>query len=580
MEEKNLNMKFSFNHPYSFASEYSVPVAYYCMEYAIHQPLKLYAGGLGFLAGSHMRSAFELKQNMVGVGILWKYGYYNQVRKSDQTMDVLFEEKIYGFLKKTGIKYTIQVSGHDVWVTAYYLPPEIFNTAPVFLLTTDLPENDYLAKTISHKLYDANPETKIAAAILLGIGGAKLFEFLNWQPEVYHLNESHALPLAFYLYNQFKNINEVKKRLVFTNHTPERAGNPETDFLLLEKMGFFCNVPVTEVRMITQQRGDGLLNHTLSALRLSGISNGVSKLHVQTLIDMWQKYKDICPIIPVTNAQNFKYWADEEMYKELSENGLGRLQNRKAAAKKELFEIVADQNGEIFDSKILTIVFAKRFTGYKRPDLILYDMERFKRLINNTERPIQIIWAGKPYPMDYTAIGIFDKIVHICKAYSNCSVLVGYELRLSKLLKQGADVWLNIPRLTHEASGTSGMAAAMNGTINAGTPDGWFPEFVKDKINGFVIPSASLSLPDHEQDAIEAGNLYDLIEKEIIPMYYDYPSRWLSLIKNSMQDIIPYFNSNRMAAEYYEKLYTAITQTYTEKYNAELIAEKVIKNQV
>lgn len=552
-------MKFSFSHPYSFPPEYDTPVAYFCMEYAIHQPLKLYAGGLGFLAGSHMRSAFELKQNIVGIGILWKYGYYDQVRKSDQTMDVLFEEKVYGFLKKTDIKFTIQVSGHDVWVASYYLPPEVFNTAPVFLLTTDLPENDYLAKTISHKLYDANPETKIAAAILLGIGGAKLFEYLNWKPQVYHLNESHGLPLAFYLYNQYKNIHEVKKRLVFTNHTPEEAGNPETDFSLLEKMGFFSDMPATEVRMITGIEAN-VLNHTLSTLRLSGIANGVSRLHVQTLVAMWKKYSDICPIISITNAQNFTYWADHAMYTAIEENNMAALRTKKLSGKKELFEIVADQTGEIYDENVLTIVFAKRFTGYKRADLLLHDMERFDRLVNNPERPVQIIWAGKPYPMDYAAIGIFDKIVNICKAYPNCSVLVGYELKLSKLLKHGADVWLNVPRLTHEASGTSGMAAAMNGAINVSTPDGWFPEFAKDKINSFVIPPAPPDLPDHEQDETEAGNLYNLLEKEIIPMYYDYPSGWLSIVKNSMQDILPYFNSNRMAAEYYEKMYTVNRQ--------------------
>ena len=155
-------MSFTFSHPYSINPDYQKRVAYFCMEFAIHQPLKTYASGLGFLAGSHMRSAFELQQNMVGVGILWKYGYYNQVRKQDQTMDILFEEKNYGFLEPTNIKFTIKVSHHDVWVTAYYLPPEIFNTVPLFFLTTDLPENDYLAKTISHKLYDANPETRIA----------------------------------------------------------------------------------------------------------------------------------------------------------------------------------------------------------------------------------------------------------------------------------------------------------------------------------------------------------------------------------------------------------------------------------
>jgi Glucan phosphorylase len=547
-------MLFQFNHPYDIAPEYARPVAYLCMEFAIHQPLKIYAGGLGFLAGSHMRSAFELKQNMVGVGILWKYGYYDQVRKSDQTMDVLFQEKVYGFLQKTDIKFTIRVSGHDVWVTAYYLDPGIFNTAPLFLLSTDLPENDYLAKTISHKLYDANPETKIASSILLGVGAARLFEYLHWQPDIYHINESHGLPLAFYLYNKYKKTEDVKKRLVFTNHTPEEAGNPKTDISLLEKMGFFCDIPITEINMIAQVQ-DHLLNHTVSALRLSGKWNGVSKMHVQTLQTMLKNEHDTSHLVAITNAQNYNYWADKIMYRAVAENNDQALQERKAAAKSELFEIVADQNGEIFNEQVITIVFAKRFAGYKRPDLLLYDTDRFHQLVSTPHRPVQIIWAGKPYPMDYSAIGIFDKIVHTCKAYKNCSALVGYEMRLSKLLKNGADVWLNVPRLTHEASGTSGMSAAMNGAVNVSTPDGWFPEFARDKINSFVIPAASLQEPDHQRDAIEANNLYDLLEKEIIPMYYDYPSRWLSIVKSSMQNVLPYFSGNRMVAAYYQQLY-------------------------
>ncbi len=217
-------MSFSFSFPYDFDPGYRQKAAYFCMEFAIHQPLKTYAGGLGFLAGSHMRSAYELKQPVIGIGILWKYGYYDQIRKADQLMDVQFQEKIYGFLKKTDIKLTVKVFGHDVVATAYYLAPEIFHTAPVFFLSTDVPENDYLAKTICHKLYDSNPETKISAAILLGDGGAKLLDALGWIPDVYHLNESHALPLAFHLYKKFRNLDEVRKRLVFTNHTPEPGG--------------------------------------------------------------------------------------------------------------------------------------------------------------------------------------------------------------------------------------------------------------------------------------------------------------------------------------------------------------------
>lgn len=547
-------MSFPFEHPYEFDPAYSTPVAYFCMEYAIHQPLKIYAGGLGFLAGSYLRSAYEQKQNVVGIGILWKYGYYDQTRKSDQTMEILFQEKVYGFLKPTNIRFTIKVSHHDVWVTAYYLPPSVFNTAPLFLLSTDLPDNDYLAKTISHKLYDANPETKIASSILLGAGGCKLFQYLNWQPEIYHLNESHALPAAFYLYNKYKSVDELRKRLVFTNHTPEEGGNPKTNFWMLENMGFFCDIPLTEIKALTLTSGD-TLNHTLAALRLSHIANGVSRLHLHTLEQMWNRNQGICPMISITNAQNFQYWADKNMYAALESGDDEKLVTLKRKGKEALFELVADQNGEIFDSNIFTIVFAKRFAGYKRPDLLLKNMSRFEKMMQDNHRPVQIIWAGKPFPGDYTAIGIFDKIVNICKSYSNCSVLAGYELKQSKMLKNGADLWLNVPRIGHEASGTSGMAAAMNGALNVSIPDGWFPEFVKDKVNGFVIPPSQPGLPEYQQDDADCNNMFDLLEKEIIPLYYDYPARWLSMIKNSMHDILPYFDSNRMAAEYYNRLY-------------------------
>jgi len=524
------------------------------MEYAIHQPLKLYAGGLGFLAGSHLRSAFELGQNLTAVGILWKYGYYDQVRKSDQTMDVLFEEKVYGFLQPTDIRFTIRISGHDVWVTAFYLPPQVFGSAPLFLLTTDLPENDYLARTISHKLYDPNPETKIAAAVLLGVGGAKLFEILGWQPETWHLNESHGLPLAFYLYSKWRDLKTLKERLVFTNHTPEDGGNPKNELTLLDNMGFFCDLQVAEVVALTGAK-DNELNHTLTALRLAGMANAVSNMHLRTLNAMWKGFSDICPLIAITNAHHFGYWGAHDLYEVVDGRDGQSLWRKKQQGKRELFEVVADQAGEIYDPNVLTIVFAKRFTAYKRADLLLEDRQRFHRLVTNKDRPVQLIWAGKPYPMDYSSIGDFDNLVNTCKRYPNCSVLVGYELRLSKQLKYGADIWLNLPRLTHEASGTSGMTAAMNGALNVGMPDGWFPEFAKDKVNSFVIPPSDPGLPDHRQDSADAASLYDLLEKTVIPLYYDDPARWYSMVSAGMRDILPYFDSNRLAAEYYDRLY-------------------------
>jgi starch phosphorylase len=550
-------MDLPFQHSYKINEAYNKKVAYFCMEFGIHQALKIYAGGLGFLAGSHMKSAFELGQSMIGIGILWKHGYYDQVRKQDQTMDVLFQEKVYGFLIETNINFSIEVTGHNVAVTALYLPSEVFNTAPLFLLTTDLPENDYLSKTISHNLYDANPETKIAAAILLGEGGAKLLELLAWEPDVYHLNESHALPLAFYLYKKLGTIGKLKEKLVFTNHTPEEAGNQKTRIRLLEKMGFFCGLTIEDIRKITDVESEEM-DHTLTALKLSGKANAVSKMHHETLCKKMKIGHQGCNITYITNAQNFSYWHDKELYKSLKEDNDESLKQIKKQYKSNLFEVVSDQCGEIYDENIFTLVFAKRFAGYKRADIFFHDMKRFHRLVTNKKRPIQIIWAGKPYPMDYIGIGIFDKIVEVSKTYKNCAALVGYELNLSKLLKKGSDAWLNMPRVSHEASGTSGMAAAMNGSINIGLPDGWFPEFAKDGINSFVINRCNISLPDEQQDDLDSASLYDRLEDEIIPMYYDNPTKWMSILKSGMTDIIPEFDSNRLAKEYYEKLYTSI----------------------
>ena len=227
----------NFQVPYPINEKYSKKAAYFSMEFAIHQPLKIYSGGLGFLAGSHLRSAFELNQNMIGIGMLWKYGYYDQSRNQDQTLQVTFMEKMYSFLEDTGIKYQILIHDHPVWVKAYYLAPNIFCSAPLFLLSTDLPENDYVSQTITHRLYDANVATKVAQFILLGVGGAKLIDELNFNPEVYHLNEAHGFSAAFYLLNKYKSLDEVKKRLVFTTHTPEEAGNEKHDIYLCHNMG-------------------------------------------------------------------------------------------------------------------------------------------------------------------------------------------------------------------------------------------------------------------------------------------------------------------------------------------------------
>lgn len=545
----------NYSVPYPVDERYSKRVAYFSMEFAIHQPLKIYSGGLGFLAGSHLRSAYELRQNLIGIGILWKYGYYDQARNQDQSLQPMWMEKSYSYLEDTGIKYQIVIHEASVWVKVYYLPPTVFNSAPLFLLSTDLPENDYISQTISHRLYDANVSTKLAQFILLGVGGAKLIDEMNFHPEKYHLNEAHGVSAAFYLYNKFKNVEQVRQHLVFTTHTPEEAGNEKHDMYQCHNMSYFCGLSLDEVRKITGIKGD-VFNHSLAALRFAKIANGVSELHGHVSREMWKSYDHICPIISITNAQNWKYWADKQLYNYKEQTNDVLFDDRKKYLKKRAFDIVADQTGKLYDPNVLTIVWARRFAAYKRADFLTRDMDRFRKLTSNTKYPVQIIWAGKPYPQDYPAITDFNNLVHLSKEFKNVAVLVGYELALSKRLKQAADIWLNNPRVPREASGTSGMTACMNGAVNLSTDDGWIPEFINHGNNGFVVPQADYEhLRVQEQDDHDLHHLYDILENQVLPIYYDNPDTWRQITKNGMRDVRFKFDSNRMAHEYYEMVY-------------------------
>lgn len=547
---KNYQMPFSIN------PDYSKKVAYFSMEFAIDQALKIYSGGLGFLAGSHMRSAYNLKQDLVGIGILWKFGYYDQNRNHDQTLNPTWTKKMYSFLEDTGIKFQIDIHDAPIWVKVMYLNPETFKTAPIFLLSTDCPENDHVSKTICHRLYDANESTKIAQYILLGKGGAKLLDVLNLERDVYHLNEAHGLPAAFYLLKKFGgDLEKVKEKLVFTTHTPEEAGNEKHNVYLCHQMSYFSGFSLNEVKAIEGENND-MFNHSLCALRMARIANGVSQLHGVVSREMWGKYKGICEIKAITNAQDFKYWADKPLYNAREEREDEDFDYRKKHLKKRTFKIVADQCGKLFDSNVFTIVWARRFAGYKRADLLLHDKDRFRKLLENKRYPVQIIFAGKPYPVDYSAISTFNNLVEESKNHKNMAVLTGYELALSKSLKQGSDVWLNNPRVPREASGTSGMTASMNGSVNLSTDDGWIPEFAKNGYNSFVVPKADYeNMSVFDVDNYDMNQLFDILENEILPMYYERPNEWRQVVKNAMDDVKEQFNSDRMADEYYKIMY-------------------------
>jgi starch phosphorylase len=546
----------NFKMPYEINTDYNKSVAYFSMEFALDQSLKIYSGGLGFLAGSHMRSVYNLKQNEVGIGILWKYGYYDQARNRDQTLQTAWTEKSYSFLEDTGITFQIEINASQVWVKAWYLKPETFGTAPMFFLSTNLPENDYLAQTTCHYLYDPNHMTKVAQYILLGKGGAKLLDEIGLEREVYHLNEAHGLPAAFYLLNKLKDAKKVKQKLVFTTHTPEEAGNEKHDFNMCFAMSYFSGVTEEEVRKVSGTEPGEPFNHSLCALRMARLANGVSKLHGEVSREMWGKYKGVAKIKSITNAQDFNYWSSEKLYHTKESKNALAFDDTKRVLKYKGFQLVADQTGKIFNPNVLTIVWARRFAAYKRADLLLYDIERFHKLMTNEQYPVQIIWAGKPYPHDYSAIGTFNHLIDVSRRYKNMAVITGYELQISRVLKRTADIWLNTPRVPREASGTSGMTAAMNGAINFSTDDGWIPEFAKPNENAFVIPKADYKNTSvFEQDRHDLTTMYDMLENQILPMYYEKPDEWRKIVQAGMTDVERNFNSDRMADEYYKVLY-------------------------
>ena len=541
---------------YGIDPKYARGTVYLCSEFAIDQSFKIYSGGLGFLAGSHMRSAAALKQNLCGIGILWTCGYYNQTRGEGREMAVQFRRKEYAFLQDTGIRMQIPIFGHQVTVGAKFLPSEIFGAVPMFFLTTDLDENPVEDRQITQRLYDNDPSRRIAQYIVLGSGGASLMDALDVEPEVWHLNEAHGLSAAFHMLAKCGgDAEKVRQRFVFTTHTPEEAGNEKHDFSLLQRASFFGNLSEEQVRSACGIH-DSIFNHSLAAMRLSRIANGVSKLHGEVSREMWSHHENICPITHITNAQNARFWRDRGLQRACEDHDPEFLHNRKRELKDQLFRVVADQTGKLFDPDTLTLVWARRFAGYKRAELITHDVAKFRQLVQSSDRPIQIIWAGKPYPFDYASIDNFNHLVRFSQDFPNVAVLVGYELELSRMLKCGADIWLNNPVVTREASGTSGMTAAMNAAVNLSTYDGWICEFARDEHNAFIVSPADPELPATERDEYDRLAIIEILEKKALPMYYQQPDKWSELIMNSMNDVVPFFDSDRMADEYYAKIYT------------------------
>lgn len=530
-------------------------VAYFSMEIALDQSLSTYSGGLGFLAGSHMHSAGYLQMPIVGVTMLWSYGYYDQRIDHSGNVEVAYIRKYYDFLTDLDISAEVETFGEKVKVKAYRVDPELFGACPVYLLTTDVEGNSEWARSISYKLYDGDEKIRIAQETILGIGGVKILQQLNYNFDVIHLNEGHALPAAFEILRQNDwDLNQVKKKTVFTTHTPVAAGNEVHWVDTLTQGGFFAGCSREKAVAL----GGENFSLTVAALRMSRIANAVSQLHGLVANKMWEWVDGRCPIRAITNAVNQHYWQDPRMANAKTDEDLYSV---KRQMKVELFKYIADTAGKRFDPDVLTITWARRFADYKRAWLILMDKDRLNKLLDSNK--IQIIFAGKFHPDDVMGREMFNKILHRSHTLKNVVVLPGYELELSAKLKRGSDIWLNTPLRPFEASGTSGMSANMNGTLHFSTFDGWTVEGTFDGVNGYTIEYEGLDdeMPWEERHWKDHECLMSKIENEIIPTYYENKEEWARMMRQAMRTASAYFNSDRMVIEYYNRLYNPIAHS-------------------
>lgn len=529
-------------------------VAYFSMEIALDQSLSTYSGGLGFLAGSHMQSAGYLGVPMVGVTMLWSYGYYDQRIDSEGNVEIAYTRKQYDFLTDLDITVDVDVFGQNVKVKAFRVEPELFGAVPVYLLTTDIPENTEEMRKISHRLYDGDERIRISQEVVLGIAGIKVLQAAGVNFEIVHLNEGHALPAAFEMLRQNNyNFAKVKEMTVFTTHTPVAAGNEVHWVDTLLEGGFFAGMS----RQQAVELGGENFSLTVAALRIARIANAVSQLHGLVANKMWEWVEGRCPIRAITNAVNLHYWQDKRINASKSDQ---ELLAAKREMKQELFEYIADTTGKRFDPDVLTITWARRFADYKRAWLIFMDKDRITKLLN--ENKVQLIFSGKFHPDDTMGREMFNNILKHSYDLKNVVVLPNYELKLSGLLKRGTDVWMNTPLRPFEASGTSGMSANMNGALHLSIYDGWAVEGTFTGLNGYTVnyPGLDDDIAWEERHWKDYECIMGMIENDIIPTYYGNKAKWATLMRNAIKTSEAFFNSDRMVIEYYNRIYKPIAQ--------------------
>jgi len=612
-----------------FAREYpdlkDKQMAYFSFEFGLHESMPFYAGGLGILSGDHLKEASDLGLPMVGVGFIYKQGYFVQKITEDGWQETshyhfdFVEMPIISVVDELGepIIVSVDLPGRAVSARVWMFQ---VGRVPLFLLDTSNSNNDKNDRSLTSQLYSSDLEVRVSQEMLLGFGGVRALRKLGFNPSLWHMNEGHSAFLTLErireLVAQGSNFEDaaaqIRKTNVFTTHTPIPAGNDQFPLWLIEKYfpGYWEQIGLKREEFIelgkqTQSWGETFSMPVL-ALHLTEHCNAVSELHGQVARKMWQflwpghKEEDV-PICSITNGVHVNFWLARRMhllfdrylgmdwYKHLDEPevwahvedipdmelwdvrrhlkrklinyAIESARDRWQSGKRHASQVIAD--GVMLDQYSLTLGFARRFATYKRADLLFSDYERLLRLVANRDMPVQIILAGKAHPADEPGKLLIQKVYRAAKDFRSAGRIVfleDYDLNIARLLVQGVDVWVNTPRRPNEASGTSGMKAALNGTLNFSVLDGWWCEGYNGR-NGWAIGD-EVDLEDpNQQDEKDAASLYDTLENEIIPMYYqtramgDVSSQWIAKIKENMRTLPWQFSTRRMLKEYMRKMY-------------------------
>lgn len=609
--------------PFSYAPS----VAYFSMEYGISNILKIYSGGLGILAGDYLKEASDSHVNMTAIGLLYRYGYFKQELSINGEQQAVYEPQEFQNLPIEEVRtedgqplmIPINFPGRQVQLKAWVAK---VGRVPLYLLDTDHSLNSPEDRPITHSLYGGDWENRLKQEVILGMGGIRLLNALGVKSDIYHCNEGHAALLNLQrlidLTDENLNFSEamevVRSSSLFTTHTPVPAGHDKFDEGIIHK--YLSHVPELldiswDKFMNLGRENDGKFSMSVLAARTSQEVNGVSWLHGEVSKEM---FKHLWPgfsaeelhINYVTNGVHYGTWTDSEMQRfyeaQLDDDLLNDVSNKKywnkihsidnqliwnirKKLKHNLFNYIKERKAtnlntnenpssliELFDKmneNALTIGFARRFATYKRAHLLFTDLERLSRILNNPNKPVQFIFAGKAHPADGGGQNLIKTIVEISKRpefQGKIIFLENYDIDLAKHLVSGVDVWLNTPTRPLEASGTSGQKAELNGVLNFSVLDGWWYEGYKEGA-GWALTDKQTYSNNKFQDELDAATIYSILENQIIPLYYDQkdnvPNNWVEYIKNSVSRIAPDFTTKRMITDYLNKFYIQQTKRST-----------------